>query len=237
MKALIVGRGKMGTLLAELLEADGHEVLGLYDKHVLQELSACKEAPEVVIDFSHPDNQAWLLPYVKETGAALVCGTTGLSEEQKRGLSELARTNAVFYAANFSYGIAVLAEALRIAAPMLKDSFDMEIVETHHRQKVDAPSGTANFLADVLDPAGEYARVHGREGQTGARGKEIGVMALRGGTVAGEHSVLFLGPDEELTFTHRAESRRIFANGALRAAVFVCGKPAGSYSMQDLIRG
>lgn len=236
MKALIVGRGKMGTLLAELLEAQGHEVLGMYDRHVLQELSRLKAVPEVVIDFSHPDNQAWLLPYVKETGAALVCGTTGLSEAQQTALLELTQTNAVFYAANFSYGIAVLAEALRLAAPMLKGSFDMEITETHHRQKVDAPSGTAKLLADVLDPAGEYTRVYGREGQVGARGKEIGMHALRGGTVAGEHSVYFLGQDEELCFTHRAESRRIFANGAIRAAVFVCGKPKGRYSMQDLVR-
>ena len=226
----------MGTLLSELAQARGDEVLGLFDKHALDGLKELKAVPDVVLDFSHPDNQEWMLSYVKETGAALVCGTTGLSEAQKDALRRLAQSNAVFYSANFSYGIAVLAEVLRLAAPMLKDTFDMEVTETHHRQKVDAPSGTANMLVDVLDPAGEYVRVYGREGQTGARGREIGVHALRGGTVAGEHSIHFLGPEEELILTHRAESRAIFANGALRAAAFVCGKPAGTYTMQDLIR-
>ena len=122
-----------------------------------------------------------------------------------------------------------------MVAPALKDSFDIEITETHHNQKVDAPSGTAKMLLKAVDPDDSFDHVYGREGITGARGREIGIHALRGGTVAGEHSVFFFGQDETLEFRHSAASRRIFAAGAIRAARFVADKPAGLYNMDDVL--
>ena len=131
--------------------------------------------------------------------------------------------------------MAVRKRAVATAAPALVDAFDVEITEAHHNQKADAPSGTAKMLLNAVDPEGNYDHVFGREGITGARGHEIGVHALRGGTVAGEHSVFFFGPDETLEFRHSAASRRIFAVGAMRAARFVIGQPNGLYSMDDVL--
>ena len=122
-----------------------------------------------------------------------------------------------------------------MVAPALKDSFDIEIVETHHNQKADAPSGTAKMLLKAADPDNEFEHVYGREGITGKRGREIGIHAVRGGTVAGEHSVFFFGEDETLELRHSAASRRIFAAGAVRAAYFVSGRSAGLYDIDDVI--
>ena len=134
--------------------------------------------------------------------------------------------------------MAVLVRALREVSGVLKPDFDIEITETHHNQKADAPSGTAKLLIEAIDPARELRPVYGREGNTGRRTKnEIGVHALRGGTVAGTHSVHFFGPDEELEFTHRAASRQIFVNGALHMARLLPGKPTGVYDLQKILFG
>ena len=131
--------------------------------------------------------------------------------------------------------MAILKKAVGMAAKQLRDSFDIEITETHHNQKADAPSGTAKMLLKAVDPDDSFDHVYGREGIPGARGHEIGIHALRGGTVAGEHSVFFFGQDETLEFKHTATSRRIFAAGAIRAARYVLSMPAGLYNMDDVL--
>ena len=233
MKILIGGKGRMGSLIASTAEAAGHTVLGMadaFDKSALE-----GEAADVVIDFSHRDNLSWIKDYVLANHCALVYGTTGVTEEDKAVLNELAKTVPVFYSSNFSYGVAVLRKLIATAVPLLKDTFDMELVETHHNQKKDAPSGTAKALLEIMNPDGEFKEVYGREGITGARGKEIGVHALRGGTEAGEHSVFFFGDNERITVSHHAANRQIFVNGAIRAAQYLEGKDAGMYNMDDLL--
>ena len=233
MKILIGGKGRMGSLIASTAQAAGHTVLGMadaFDKSALE-----GEAADVVIDFSHRDNLSWIKDYVLQNHCALVYGTTGVTEEDRAVLNELAKTVPVFYSSNFSYGVAVLRKLIATAVPLLKDTFDMELVETHHNQKKDAPSGTAKALLEIMNPDGEFTEVYGREGITGARGKEIGVHALRGGTEAGEHSVFFFGDNERITVSHHAANRQIFVNGAIRAARYLEGKEAGMYNMDDLL--
>jgi 4-hydroxy-tetrahydrodipicolinate reductase len=154
----------------------------------------------------------------------------------KQELVKLSKTNPVFFSANFSYGVAVLQQILKTAVPLLSKQYDMELVETHHNQKADAPSGTAKALLEIMNPDHSYTEVYGRSGLIGKRGKEIGVHALRGGTEAGEHSVHFFGDNESITITHHATNRQIFVNGALQAAEFLEGKESGLYGMDDLIR-
>ncbi len=232
MQIIIIGRGKMGTLIEKTAAEDGMEVLGLYDIDNKDEVPA---ACDMVLDFSHRDNLSWVLDYCKKTGAGLVYGTTGLTEEHRQELNDASKEIPIFYGSNFSLGVAILRKAVSMITPALKDDFDIEIMEMHHGQKADAPSGTAKMLVEAIDPEGEFERVYGREGMTGKRGKEIGIHALRGGTVAGEHEVLYLGKDEELRFTHKAISRQIFVNGAIKACRFLADKAPGLYGMDDMI--
>ena len=236
MRILIGGKGRMGQLIAATAEAQGHTVAGMADAMDLSALEA-EEKADMIIDFSHRDNLGWILDYAKKNNCSLVYGTTGLTDEQKEQLFAAAGEIPVFYSSNFSYGVAVLQEILRRAVPLLKDSFDMELVETHHNQKQDAPSGTAKSILEIMNPDGEFKEVYGREGMTGKRGKEIGVHALRGGTEAGEHMVKFFGNSESITITHHADNRQIFVNGALKAASFLEGKQPGLYGMKDLMEG
>ena len=234
MKIIIGGKGRMGQLIAKTAEEAGHTVIGMFDTYNLDELKAAETA-DMVIDFSHRDNLGWICDYVNEHDCALVYGTTGLSDEQKQQLTQLAQDHPVFFSANFSYGVAVLQEILRKAVPLLKDTFDIEVTETHHNKKQDAPSGTAKALIEIINPDGEFKEVFGRSGMTGARQKEIGIHSLRGGTEAGEHTVHFFGNSESITITHHADNRQIFVNGAIRAAEYLEGKEAGLYGMQDLL--
>ena len=159
-------------------------------------------------------------------------------KEKIAQLEALGEYAPVLWSANYSLGVAVLYRALRTVSDVLKADFNIEITETHHNQKVDAPSGTAKLLVDAIDPDHEMTPVYGREGNTGKRSKdEIGVHALRGGTVAGTHTVHFFGPDEELEVTHRAASRQIFVNGALRMARLMPGRANGVYDLQKILFG
>lgn len=235
MNAVVVGFGKMGQLVKQTLEAHGHNVVMVVDVTNCQDLDTLQDKVDVVIDFSHPDNLAWMLPYVKKTGAALVCGTTGINDIQRKQIEALGSSNRVIYSANYSFGIAVFKEVLSMITPMLADSFDIEVIEKHHNQKQDAPSGTAKLLVETINPNHEFKEVHGRNGMIGKRQKEIGIHAVRGGTVAGEHSVCFYGEDESFEITHTATSRQIFVNGAVRAAEFLVTQNNGCYTMKDLL--
>ena len=192
----------------------------------------------MVIDFSRPEALPEICSYVKRTGTPLLSGTTGYSAAELEQLRALGKDVPVLWSANFSLGVAVLYRALRTVSDVLKPDFDIEITETHHNQKADAPSGTAKLLVEAIDPRHDLTPVYGREGNTGKRTKdEIGIHALRGGTVAGTHAVHFFGPDEELEFTHRAASRQIFVNGALHMARLLPGKPNGVYDLQKILFG
>lgn len=233
MKIIVGGNGKMGSLIRQTAIEQGHQVLANIDTRCLGQLAGLEKA-DMIIDFSHRDNLDWIIDYVEKNHCALVYGTTGLDEAQKARLTKLSENYPVFYSANYSYGVAVFEEILRVAVPLLKDRYDMELVETHHNQKQDAPSGTAKALLEIMNPEGEFKEVYGRQGMVGARQKEIGVHALRGGTEAGEHTVHFFGDNESITLTHHATNRQIFVNGALQAAQWLEGKPAGMYNMKDL---
>ena len=238
MKILLIGYGKMGRLIASTAEAAGDEIVGVFHRENLGALENTGKLADVVIDFSQPSALPAVEEYIRRTGTALVSGTTGYSAEELARVRALGDCAPVLWAANYSLGVAVFRRALAEVAAVLKPDFDIAMTETHHNQKADAPSGTAKLLLSAMDPEGEYTPVYGREGACGKRGKkEIGVFALRGGTVAGTHTVHFFGPDEELEFTHRAASRQIFVNGALNMARRMAGKPNGSYDLETLLFG
>ncbi|MGZ3455548.1 MAG: 4-hydroxy-tetrahydrodipicolinate reductase [Polyangiales bacterium] len=198
------------------------------------------EGANAVIDFSHPGAVAAIAAACKAKKIPLVCGTTNLPDDAQRALEDLAKVAPVLWAPNMSLGVQLLAEIVEIAVQRLGLNYDVEIVEVHHGKKIDAPSGTAKRLVEAvrggLSAGGRV--VHGREGEPGARGKgEIGVHAIRGGDVIGDHTVHLLGQGERLELTHRATSRDLFAHGALRAASFLLTRPPGRYTIKDLLGG
>jgi 4-hydroxy-tetrahydrodipicolinate reductase len=195
-------------------------------------------AVDVVIDFSSPDGTAYLLERCRADHIPLVVATTGHSIAQRHALDEAGHETAILVAANLSLGMNLLMKLLAQAAGALKEQdFDIEIVERHHRFKKDSPSGTALRLSQIIqEQIGELPIKHGREGLTGERPRrEIGIHAIRAGDYVGDHTVLFSTPGETLELHHRATSRDAFAKGALEAAAFLVGKPAGWYSMMDVL--
>ena len=238
MNIALIGNGKMGRMLESLIAQDETmQVAGLVgpgDYAMLEEIADV----QVALDFSYPGNLDMMLENAMARGIALVIGTTGLSSEQEKQIAEAAKVIPIVRALNFSTGMAVMRRLVRMASQALSEDFDIEIVETHHNQKEDAPSGSAVALLESADPNGEYKVLCGREGRPGKRTKrEIGVHSLRGGTVAGEHSVMFYCPMEEIELRHRADSREIFARGALRAAKFAANAKPGLYSVEDVLFG
>lgn len=234
MKLAIVGKGQMGQLIQSTAQGQGHEAI-LGDAFDQDPIVHEKDSLDVLVDFSHPNSLDFVLSTIQDTPCALVMGTTGFSKEQITRLEEEAKVRPVFYASNYSVGVAVLTRLVQEANKMLAD-WDKEIIETHHHKKVDAPSGTALSLLNALDPNDQYDHVFGRYGKPGPRGQEIAVHAVRGGSVPGDHEVLFLGDQEVISLSHSAQSRQIFVNGALDAANFIAGKPAGLYDMTDLLK-
>ena len=238
MKLLLIGRGKMGRLIQSTAEAAGDEVVAALGHDDLARLAQMGAVADVVIDFSRPETLPLVGDYIRRTGTPLLSGTTGYTSGQLAELHALGAYAPVLWSANFSLGVAVLYRALRTVSDVLKPDFDIEITEIHHNQKADAPSGTAKLLLDAIDSQHAMNPVYGREGSTGKRTKdEIGIHALRGGTVAGTHTVHFFGPDEELEFTHRAASRQIFVNGALHMAHLLVKQPKGTYDLQKILFG
>ena len=237
MKIILAGYGQMGKMLEATLDREGcHDIIGVVHPGLFETPFDVPGKADVLIDFSYPGNLDKVLAYGKETGCALVIGTTGLTEEQVASIREASKDIPIVYSTNYSLGVAALKKAVSLLAGMLMDSgYDAEIVETHHHKKADAPSGTAKTLLSLLDPDNEYEHVFGRSGQVGARKKEIGIHAVRGGTVAGEHSVYFFGEDETLELRHSAASRQIFVNGAIRAAKFITGRKNGLFSTDDVL--
>ena len=243
-----MGDGRMGALVRSTAEAARDETGAPLFEVVAQigfDLNAAETAPaaDVLVDFSNVATLPAVASYVRRTGAALVSGTTGYSAEQTAELRSLAQAAPVLHSGNYSLGVAALRHATALVARELA-GFDVEIVETHHNQKVDAPSGTANLLLDAVVDAeeasgrGAFHPVYGRHGMVGKRDpSEVGMHSLRGGTVAGVHTVSFFGEDEEVSLTHRATSRQIFVNGALAAARKMAGRKPGWYEFDEVMFG
>ena len=219
MRIVLVGHGRMGRLIEQTALAAGDEIAAVADIDNISDLETLGKVGDIVIDFSNPAALPAVAAYVRRTGTALLSGTTGCTAGDMAVFTELGRYAPVMHSANYSVGVAVFRRVLEQISDVLKPDFDIEIVETHHNQKVDAPSGTAKLLLEAIDPRHEYTPVYGRQGNCGKRSpREIGVHALRGGTEAGTHTVSFFGVDEVFEITHRAASRQIFVNGALHMA-------------------
>ena len=200
--------------------------------------SEVTEEADVIIDFSHPNALSDLLSYAESTNTPAVLCTTGYAKEAVKAIELKSKKVALFKSANMSLGVNLQMDLVKQLAEFLGHDYDIEIIEKHHNRKVDAPSGTALALADALNESlhKELNYVFGRDPKSGKRAKkDIGIHAVRGGTVVGEHQVSFYGNDEVITVTHEANSRQIFAVGAVRAAKFLAGKPAGLYAMKDII--
>lgn len=240
--------GKMGQTISSLAAEDdtvkitaGIDPVGeaLFDYPVFTTCEECDVEADVVIDFSIAPAVDALLSYCEKRNLGLVLCTTGLSEEQLARVQELSGRIPILRSANMSLGINTLMKLLRTAAPLLAEAgFDIEIVEKHHNQKLDAPSGTALALADVMKEGldAEYHYMYDRSQTRQKRDrKEIGISAVRGGSIVGEHEVLFCGTDEVIELKHTAYSKAIFGKGAIQAAKFLAGKPAGKYDMSDVV--
>jgi len=238
LKFLLIGKGKMGRLIHDIALNNGDEIVAAFEEGEMDQLEKLGKVADVVIDFSRPGALPYICRYVQRTGTPLLSGTTGLSTEELESLNALGDYAPVLWSANYSLGVAALAQALRTVTEVLGSEFDVEITEIHHNQKEDAPSGTAKLLANAIDPEKRLTPVYGREGACGKRTKqEIGIHAIRGGTVAGTHTVHFFGPEEELEFTHRAASRQIFVYGALHMARKLATLPKGAYDLQKILFG
>lgn len=235
---IIGSAGRMGAALAAAIAAAGEELAGGVDKG--DDLAALAARSDVLVDFSAPAALEGNLDAAIAAGVPVVVGTTGLEERHHWLCDAAAATIPVLQTGNTSLGVTLLAHLVREASGRLGEDWDIEIVESHHRMKVDAPSGTALLLGEAaasgrgIALAGHSAR--GRDGITGARKRgDIGFASLRGGTVAGDHSVLFLGEAERIRLSHLAEDRSIFAKGAVRAAQWLVGKEPGRYAMGEVL--
>ncbi|MBR0190352.1 MAG: 4-hydroxy-tetrahydrodipicolinate reductase [Clostridia bacterium] len=246
MKIIICGAlGKMGTKIRENAEKseDVTPLCGVDVKNadvngfkVYDSFDKITEKADAVIDFSAKATLPKVLDYCVKTHTPVVLCSTGYDEKDIAAINATSEKIAIFRSANMSLGVNVLIEAVKFAAKRLYD-FDIEIIEKHHNKKADAPSGTAIMIKDgIKEVFPDKTEVYGRCGLVGARDKkEIGIHAVRGGTIVGEHQVIFAGDNESLTFTHNAESRDVFAAGAIAAARFLAGKDKGLFSMKDLI--
>lgn len=249
LSILICGiSGKMGGNILELLKDDAQAaaVCGVdvcvrdnCNIPVYRSFDEVSEKIDAIIDFSSPAALEKELEYATTNGVPVVLAATGYTAEQLAKIDEAAEKTAVFKTANFSLGVNLLVDLVKRAAEALGEGFDVEIIEKHHNQKADAPSGTALMLAESANSAfgGKKPYVNGRDGIVGKRGSEIGLHAVRGGTIVGEHDVMFCGEDEIITLSHSARSKRVFAAGAIKAAKWIAGKPAGKYDMKDLLDG
>ena len=238
--------GKMGGTVLSLLENDNDAVtvcgVDLYPKEigipVYKSFSDIQEEADVIIDFSSPSGLQERLEYAKTNKLGIVLASTGFTMDDLSLIEEYKNSVPIFKTANLSLGINLMQALIKTAAEVLGDSYDVEIIERHHNLKKDAPSGTALMLADTINEAFDNSKqfVNGRNGIVGARDKsEIGIHAVRGGTIVGDHEVMFAGEDEIITITHSARSKRVFAVGAIRAAKFLPQKTAGMYEMKDLL--
>lgn len=239
--------GKMGQVISRLVEEDpdAEIVCGVdldttqnNDYPVVSAISEFTGEADVVIDFSHPSCLTSILDYCRAANTPVILATTGYSAEQKAEFTEAAKDIPIFFSANMSLGINLLISLAKQAAKLLEGSFDIEIVERHHNKKIDAPSGTALAIADAIDETLSYPAEYVFDRHSVRRkrkGTEIGISAVRGGTIVGDHEIIFAGNDEVIELSHHAASKEVFAVGAIKAGKFMAGKPAGMYNMDMLV--
>ncbi len=238
--------GKMGKNISTCVESRSDcEIVAGVDKvnidcnyPVFNSFADINIDADVIIDFSHPSVLDDLLSFAKAKKMPAVIATTGLSEEQVNDIKDASNIVPLFFSANMSLGVSLISELAKKATKVLQGNFDIEIVEAHHNQKIDAPSGTALMLADSISEALDEKPIYefDRHSKRMKRTKnEIGIHAVRGGTIVGEHEIIFAGPDEVIKISHSAYSKQLFATGSVNAGLFLVGKDAGFYSMKDLV--
>jgi len=248
IKIILIGaNGKMGSAITDTITNDKYcEIVAGVDKYkgikreypVYDNATLIQEDADVIIDFSNPEALGDVLEFATTKKIPLVIGTTGLDEKQSKAIENASKIIAVFSSFNMSLGVNLLLELSKKAAQVLGNDFDIEIIEKHHNQKIDAPSGTAFMVANAINDTlknsmkYEYDRHSKREKRNE---REIGIHSVRGGNIVGEHEVIFAGNDEIITISHSARSKALFATGAVNAAKFLAGKDSGIYSMKDLI--
>lgn len=230
MRVCLVGYGNMGKKIHEILKDEVVAIVAVEGKY--QNLKEVKEDFDVIIDFSYHTNINMIADYLKSNHKSVVIGTTGYTDEEFKLINDISKNNPVIYSANYSLGVILMNRLLKIATPVLKDNFDIEVIEAHHKNKKDAPSGTAKMLINTLKEETGYHEVT----HAGLRkDDEIGVSVIRGGSVSGMHEVMYLGSDEVLSIKHEASSRLIFANGAVLASRWLVDKPNGLYNMNNVL--
>ena len=240
--------GQMGQVVShQIMARDGMELVAGIDKNadsyngeinVYKSISDFDGNCDVIIDFSHPSSLDELLSYAKSNNTRLVIGTTGYEDKEMKKLKSASKDISIFYSANMSLGVNLLLSLASKAATILGEDFDIEIIEKHHNKKIDAPSGTAYMIANKINESFDNNKVYtfGRNTKTHSRTpKEIGIHAVRGGTIVGEHTVLFAGLDENIEIKHNATSKNVFAKGALVATEFIVTKKQGLFNMDDII--
>lgn len=238
--------GKMGKMVSECVKFNDNLsiIAGIdinknsnYEYPIFNNIDQCTINGDVIIDFSRPSSLESMINYCKKSNTPIVLCTTGYSEDQLEDINELSNHVGVFHSANMSIGINLINSLLRQVSGKLFEDYDIEIIEKHHNQKVDSPSGTALLLANTINDSIEDKTefIYGREGSHKREKKEIGIHAIRGGNIIGDHTVIFAGAGECIELTHKAISREVFAVGALKAASFMKGKPAGKYSMDNIV--
>lgn len=232
MEIIIYGTGVMGRLLKEMAESyEDIKITGFTDE-------LTDETGDIIIDFSHYSRLDTLLDYSKNKRIPLIVATTGYSDETLRKIEETAKEIPILLSSNMSLGVNLLNDILERIVPVLYGNYDIEVIEKHHNKKIDSPSGTAKTLVETIERScpENMREQYGREGNSKREKNEIGIHSLRGGTIVGEHSVLFCGEDEIIEIKHTAMSKKIFAMGALKAARFLIGKEAGLYTMKDIFK-
>ena len=243
MKIILCGYGTMGKIVRDLAIDMGHEIVAIYSNRIDDSCSypiidKVKNLPEadLIIDFSHPERVANLLRGANIHKTPIVVATTGQREYLQKLMEDASKYIPVFFSANMSYGVHVFTQALKFLTPLLSDGFDIEILERHHNKKIDAPSGTAiKLLESIQSIDSSYKPIYDRSKESHRRDKkEIGMSSIRGGTIVGEHEVLFAGNDEVIEIVHKAQSKKIFADGAIKAGQILVNKKPGLYNFDNL---
>ncbi len=248
-KIILVGaNGKMGRVIsARVAERDDAQIIAGVDINtekyadfpIFSNINEITDTADVIIDFSHPSVLESVLGFIKERKIPAVIATTGLSPEQINTIREASTVAPIFFSANMSLGVNLLVALAKKATEVLSDTFDIEIIEKHHNQKLDAPSGTALMLADAISDSMENPPqyTYDRHSRRAKRSKnEIGIHAVRGGTIVGEHDIIFAGNDEIIEISHTAMSKDIFATGSIKAGIWLKNQASGLYSMADMLK-
>ncbi|WAW14702.1 4-hydroxy-tetrahydrodipicolinate reductase [Peptostreptococcus equinus] len=243
MKLILSGYGTMGKVVEELAIEKGHQIVGVFSTiniencpyQIISDAERLANA-DAIIDFSHPNNTKRLLEGAKIHKLPIIVATTGARDQLQNLMNQASQYCPIFFSANMSYGVHVFTQALKYLTPLLSESFDIEIIERHHNKKIDAPSGTAIKLLEAIQEIdSSFIPIYDRSQTEHKRDKkEIGMSSIRGGTIVGEHEVLFAGTDEVIEITHRAQSKRIFADGSIKAAQKIKDFSAGFYTFSNL---